>query len=669
MDARRYAACLLPQAIGHELSYAIPDDLVGAVRPGMRVEVPLRNGRVIALVNAVSDRAPAGMEIKPLTRVLDDDPYFDAAGMKFLGWVSEYYLAPPGLVLRAAWPSSTRKIHKRKGRELAPPDDVEESSIPVPPPPAALTAAQQTALDAITGAVTGATSSPFLLRGVTGSGKSEVYLRACKEALDAGKSALVLVPEIALAIQLVAWFRARFGNQIVVLHSRLTQAERDRGLAEARRGPRIVIGARSAVFAPAFNLGLIVVDEEHESAFKQEDAMPHYHARDAALMRGKLSSCPVVLGSATPSLEVAAQARAGRITLLELPERIDGAPMPEVRLLRVDPKSGAISPKLATAIAETVGRGEQALLFLNRRGFSPVLLCVACGYRPRCPECSTSLVFHARDGRLVCHWCGHESPVPGKCPSCAGEAFRALGLGTQRVEAEVAELLPGATVVRMDLDTTRKRTAHRDLLTTFSTGDVLVGTQMIAKGLDFPRLTLVGVILADLSLSLPDFRAAEKTFQILTQVAGRAGRRKIRGTVLIQTLDPEAPAIRAAQAQDYWAMYDAEIAERKSLGYPPFTRIIRLRVTGPRRASVEGAAHALAEAATKSLPAGASVLGPAPAFPAVVARRHRWHLLLKGPALGPLRDAARSAMAAVGAMPGAKNLRLSADVEPVNVMS
>ncbi len=664
-----FAQCLLPQAIDRPLTYAVPEALAGRVGPGVRVQVPLRGKEAVALVLGLTATAPEGLAIRELTKVLDAEPFYDAAMLKFLAWVGDYYLAPAGLVLRAAWPQGTRTVRKREPRAAA----VEPAGAAAGgrEAPRRLNPAQQAALDRIGGAMAARRYEPFLLHGVTGSGKTEVYLHAAGAALDAGRSALVLVPEITLAHQVVAWFRARFGDRVTVLHSRLTGAERMRALEACRRGPRIVVGARSAVFAPLAAPGLIVVDEEHEAAYKQEETAPFYHARDCALMRGKFESCPVVLGSATPALETAAQARRGTLPLLAMPGRIDATPLPrmEVVSMRFEGASRAIGSPLAAALRETVARGDQALLFLNRRGFAPVLLCTGCGKACRCTTCSTTMVFHPRETALKCHWCGARVPVPRRCPDCGAEALRALGLGTQRVEQEAADLLPGARLVRMDQDTTRSRTAHGELLDRFADGDVLIGTQMVAKGLDFPRLALVGVIMADEALALPDFRAAERTFQILTQVAGRAGRRSVQGRVIIQTHAPTHPVILAAAAHDYWKAFDAEVAVRKLLGYPPYGRLVRFRLTGRRREEVVAAARRLAATLGTILPPKTVVLGPAPAHPAMVANTHRWHLVLKGPSGAALRVAARRGLDALARGVDPHRVRVTADPDPVNVMS
>ncbi len=665
MAGPRYAHCLVPQAIARLLTYLVPAELAESVRPGVRVRLPLRRGSVTGIVLKVDGECPAGIEPKSVGGVTCPEPLFDAPMLEFLQWVADYYLAPAGLVLRAALPAPLRKTRerRRKGPELPAPPERD-----TPPP---LSPAQEAALEPVAAAVDGGKHEVFLLHGVTSSGKTEIYLRAAGTALAAGKSAIVLVPEIALSYQVVELFRARFGRVVSVLHSRLTGAERARAVETLRAGPRIVIGARSAIFAPAVNPGLIVVDEEHEAAYKQEDAVPFYHAVECALVRAKLHSCPLVLGSATPSLESAARGKGGAFRLLSLPERIDSIPLPRVEVspMAAEPFGTVIGARLRDVLRETVERGEQALLFLNRRGFAPAVLCTSCGKPLTCTECSTSMVFHIRENALRCHWCGKHGPVPARCPSCNSTALKPIGIGTQKVEHEVAEFLPRARIVRMDRDTTRSRLAHRDLLDRFAEGDILVGTQMVAKGFDFPRLTAVGVILADVSMTLPDFRSAERTFQLLTQVAGRAGRRDRQGLVILQTFAPDSPVIRAAANHDYWTFYAAETAQRRAFGYPPFGRLVRFRLTGRSRDDVAGAAGELAKFVSARLPTGASVLGPAPACPAVVARKHRWHLLLKGKDGGALRDLGRRGMEHVAARAEAKGVQVSVDVNPLNVMS
>ncbi|HEY6106844.1 MAG TPA: primosomal protein N', partial [Anaeromyxobacteraceae bacterium] len=451
----------------------------------------------------------------------------------------------------------------------------------------ALTPAQAAALARIEGAF-GAFAT-FLLHGVTGSGKTEVYLQAIARARAAGRGALVLVPEIALTPQLSGRFRARFGDEVALLHSGLSDAERHAEWLRLRRGEaRICVGVRSAIFAPVEDLAVIVVDEEHEQSFKQEDG-PAYHARDLAVVRGRLEDAVVILGSATPSLESLENARRGRYRALTLPVRVDDRPMPAVELVNLSgarrggraPAAGLISPPLAAALDETLLAGQQAILFLNRRGYQSLVLCEACGAEARCPDCSVSQTHHARRGLLLCHYCGKSEPMNGLCPACGGLRF-GLGVGTEQVEEAVRGLLPRARVERLDRDTVTTADDTAGVLARFARRevDVLVGTQMVTKGHDFPGVTLVGVVLADTALALPDFRAAERTFQLLAQVAGRAGRGADAGRVLIQTFNPRSPAIARAVAHDYLGFAEEELARRQVLHYPPYARLLAVRVEG-----------------------------------------------------------------------------------------
>ncbi|HYG69777.1 MAG TPA: primosomal protein N', partial [Anaeromyxobacteraceae bacterium] len=412
--------------------------------------------------------------------------------------------------------------------------------------------AQAAALGEIEGALAAGRPRTFLLHGVTGSGKTEVYIRAIRAALAQGKTALVLVPEIALTPQTVRRFRAHFGDRVAVLHSRMSDGERYDAWRAIRDGRYpIVIGPRSAVFAPLENLGLVVVDEEHEASYKQFDPAPRYHARDVAVMRAHRAGAVCVLGSATPSLESLANAKAAKYRLLKMPERVpvrgkQPAPLPPVRVVdlarekEVRRLKGALSHDLRNAIRARLDRREQVILLQNRRGYAPVLTCDDCGFTPHCRDCAVSLTVHKPRRQLRCHYCGWTERQPDACPKCGSGALALLGAGTQRVEEELAEAFPEARVLRMDLDTTARRGAHRRLLDAFGSGeaDVLLGTQMVAKGLDFPRVTLVGVVNADTGMLLPDFRAAERTFQLLAQVAGRAGRRDLPGEVILQTRNP-----------------------------------------------------------------------------------------------------------------------------------
>ncbi len=454
-----------------------------------------------------------------------------------------------------------------------------------PTPDPALTDEQQEVLSELLPAVD-CGNGAFLLHGVTGSGKSEVFIRAVRRCLQRGRGAIVLVPEIVLTPQMVTWFRARFGDVAAVLHSRLSAGERFDEWRRIRLGrARVVIGARSAVFAPVERLGLIVVDEEHEQSYQSEH-FPQYDAREIAISRCKREGAALVLASATPSILTFARMERGDYTLLEMPHRVHNRPLPEVTLadmrkeLRLGNK-GIFSQALMQRMDDCIRAGRQMMLFINRRGYAQFVNCRACGEAIRCSQCDVTMTYHETDHRLHCHWCGASIPMPDKCPSCGSLYIRACGIGTQRVEMEVKKRYPSVGVIRMDVDTTATKDAHAQLLSRFRAREaqVLIGTQMIAKGLDFPEVTLVGAVLADTSLNMPDYRAPERTFQLLTQVAGRAGRADLPGQVVIQTYMPEHYAIRAAAAQDYRAFYRMEFDRRKRDLYPPFTMMARLLCT------------------------------------------------------------------------------------------
>ncbi len=539
--------------------------------------------------------------------------------------------------------------------------------------PALLTEGQQRAVHALTAALDGPGFRPFLLQGVTGSGKTEVYLRAAEHTLASGKGALVLVPEIALTPQLVGRFRSRFGAQVAVLHSGLTPSERRRHWQALRAGRvRLAVGVRSAVFAPVARLGLLVVDEEHDPSFKQEE-MLRYQARDLAVVRARDAGAVVVLGSATPSLESYENARRGRYQLLELPVRVDDRPLPTVQLvdLRRRPRAQAETPPVlaeesAQALSETLERGQQAILFLNRRGHSTTLVCQACGQSLSCAQCDVALTLHLYPPAVQCHYCGAAHAVPEVCRACGGPLLR-LGSGTERVEAEVQARCPTARVARLDRDSVGTGERLTERLAAFARGelDVLVGTQMVAKGHDFPGVTLVCVVSADTGLLLPDFRAAERTFQLLTQVAGRAGRGQDIGRVLVQTYNPEAEPVARAAAHDFVGFAARELEWRRALAYPPFSRLAAIRLEGADAGRTASGARALAHLLERSLPPAASgvrLLGPAPAPLSRLKGLSRWQLLLKAPqhrVLRPVLDAAERALPSLP--PGVRGIL---DVDP-----
>ncbi|MBI3327073.1 MAG: primosomal protein N' [Nitrospinae bacterium] len=542
-----------------------------------------------------------------------------------------------------------------------------------------LNPAQHEALQQICDRLRRAAFAPVLLHGVTGSGKTEVYMRAIATTLAQGKQAIYLVPEIALTPQLLARMHARFGRAVAVLHSRLTPGERiDEWSRVRNQQASVVIGPRSAVFAPLERVGLLIVDEEHDASYKQEDA-PRYLARDVAVMRAKLSKAVVVLGSATPSLESFLNAQRGRYHYLELPEHVRAQGLPEVvvvDLRRPDNHAGreeVLSLPLRAAITARLARGEQVLLFLNRRGYATFVQCHECGFICQCQRCSVALTFHLDDRLLKCHYCEFSSSPPTVCPQCRGTRVEYFGTGTQKVEREVRRLFPDARVSRMDRDATGGRHAHQQILGSLARGeiDILIGTQMIAKGHDFPNITLVGVVSADVTLGLPDFRAAERTFQVLTQVAGRAGRGDVPGEVIVQTYAPQHYAIQRAQTHDFQGFYAEEVTYRRRLGYPPAVRLAALRFDARDSQAVEQFSQACAALLRPHIHEveGVVMLGPAPAVLAKLKNRYRWHLLLKAPTAKRLHTVLEQGLSALkrAAIP-LSGVRLSIDVDPVNLL-
>jgi primosomal protein N' (replication factor Y) len=633
------------------------------------------------------------------------------------------------LILTGATPATIRKLEDKALISIAPEVDERDPYAKeeiLPTVPMTLNAEQLTALNKIRKAIDQETGrqgdkvttptrsdslplspsplvpqSTFLLHGVTGSGKTEVYLQAIAHTLEQGKGAIVLVPEISLTPQTVERFKARFSSGplrtlVAVLHSHLSAGERHDEWHKIRQGrARIAIGARSAIFAPVDPLGLIIVDEEHEHSYKQEEA-PRYHARDVAVVRGQMEGAVVVLGSATPSMESFYNTKRGKYGLLELTVRVDDQKMPIVRV--VDMRSEGrkqkgvpiFSTQLKEAITQRLEKNEQTILFLNRRGYSTSLLCPQCGYVAECPNCSVSLTFHRRAAKLLCHICGHSAPAPTVCPEpkCRSAAIRYSGLGTEKVEDTLAKLFPHARITRMDSDTLKKKDDYRRILGDFRLGkiDILVGTQMIAKGLHFPNVTLVGIIYADLSLHMPDFRAGERTFQLLTQVAGRAGRGDVEGEVFVQAFTPFHPAIQYARRHDFIGFYDQEIEFREQLKYPPVGRIALLTLRGRNedkvRLSAEhvrtelekllaqrAASVSLAPSEKRQQDAGGTlgdlvIAGPAPAPLARAETFYRYQLMLRTRAMTKLSRAIAE-MQETLALPD--DVLLAVDIDPVDL--
>ena len=538
-----------------------------------------------------------------------------------------------------------------------------------------LNAEQRLAVEALNQAIEDP-SRPLLLFGVTGSGKTEIYLQAIRHALTLGRTALVLVPEISLTPQTVERFKARFADsqqEVAVLHSHLSAGERYDEWYKIHSGAtRIVIGARSAVFAPLDRLGIIIVDEEHEGSYKQEEA-PRYHARDVAVLRAQRERCAVVLGSATPSMESWHNVQIGKYRLLQLRQRVDGRRMPLIRVLdmrktaRSSHSEAICAPALVDAIRKRLAEGEQTILFLNRRGFSTTMLCQACGYVCRCVDCSVALTYHRDAAQLACHICGYNQRAPHACPACKDPAVRHSGVGTQKVEDAVKRMFPKARVARMDADAMSRKHAYHQTLQAFKEGtiDILVGTQMIAKGLHFPNVTLVGIINADLSLHLPDFRGGERTFQLLTQVAGRAGRGEVEGEVLVQTFTPFSPAIQFARHHDFEGFFEQELEFRERFGFPPFSRMILITARARLRELAEFTAQTLVRRLKEAAPENTAVGDTAPA-PLEKARGfYRFQTTLRGPSARQLTSVVQQTFAAC---PLPEDVFIAVDVDPVNLL-
>lgn len=694
------------------LSYRIPVGM--AVGPGHAVQVPLGRGRAVGIVTAVGEElADTPAALRPLLGLVDPEPVLSPALVALAQWIARRYACylpqalaamvpaavrqgrrlPPGprhLAAQAAPPRGARRLaayryavahpgcaegelRRATGLDRAGLDallaggflrEVVPDPSPGWPPPAPppLNAAQQEALEQIR------RHRVTLLEGVTGSGKTEVYLALMREVLAAGGSALLLVPEIALTPQTVERIRRQLGPAVGVWHSRLTDRERLATWARARQGAlRVVVGARSAVFLPLPRLAAIVVDEEHEGTYKQDDH-PRYHTREVAEERARLEGARLVLGSATPSLESAYRARSGQIGWARLPNRFGAAVLPRVAVvdMREELRRGnrsMFSLTLRRALEARLRLGQQSLLFLNRRGYASFVLCRDCGQAVRCRHCSVTLTYHRQPESLVCHYCQARQAVPTGCPACGSRRIRHFGVGTQQVAEEVQRLWPTARVLRADRDAVAEdgREAYERLYRAFRDGaaDVLVGTQMVAKGMDWPRVTLVGIVAADVALHLPDFRAAERTFQLLVQAAGRAGRRSEAGEVVIQTYSPRHYAVAAAAQQDFQAFYEAELAFRRELGYPPFGSLWLVEIRGEDGEAVRQEAERAAAAVEQAWPE-VERLGPVPAPIARLRGQHRLHLLLRD------RGGGRSGPPPLP--PPAAGVTLTVTVDPYHMM-
>lgn len=734
-DAREgmIATVVLPEGVDKPLDYLVPPHLAASVEPGRRVQVPLGRGnrRRMAYCVAVRTGELPQHPLKQVAAVEDDKPLLSPRMLDLTAWMAERWLARRGEVLEAVLPAGVRLKRRVKRVPVLVATDLTPARRPTPaqqkvldmaakpipldellkraeanrgvinrllkagllaeqgqvirepePEPAeplptgaavpTLSADQQQALAAILTPLRAGRHETITLFGVTGSGKTEVYLQAVAETLSHGRQAIVLVPEISLTPQTCDRFRSRFGR-VAVLHSHLTPAERHAHWREIAAGRvNVIVGARSAIFAPAPRLGLIVIDEEHESSFKQATA-PRYHARDVAEWIAKREQVPLVLGSATPSLETFARCLSGDWQMCRMPSRVGGSHLPAVITVdlrdRKTRAKGAISPRLAAGIEWAINAGGQVMLLLNRRGFATHVQCRGCGHAIHCPQCDLGLTLHQPGSRGICHGCGLVTKLPASCPECGAGDLVHRGTGTQRLEDQVRAQFRGIRVARMDTDTMRSRGSHERTLTAFRQHeiDLLVGTQMIAKGLDFPNVMLVGVINADAALHLADFRASERTCQLVTQVAGRSGRGPRGGRVVVQTSTPEHPAMRAAAAHDYEAFVRSELPIREALLYPPFGSVVRLVVRSLQDQAASDWADHLADRLRQAAgddPA-IRILGPAPAPIARIRDRYRWHLQVHGPSGESLRSLVRQATAGLKTP---HEVAWIVDVDPVEML-
>jgi primosomal protein N' (replication factor Y) len=728
----------VPVPVREVFDYLPPDAAdLGALRPGMRIEVPFGQRRKIGVLVDIAEASEVDpRRLKHALAVLDEAPLLSAGDLKLLAWASRYYHHPIGEAIASAFtvllrkgesaaPETVRRLCpaglggidaeeavRRAPRQAAllhllreAPDGLAPSGLagldwdwrgaaeslvrkglavwrdgaaqPLSAAgamprsaPLRLNADQEAAVAAVTAAL--GTYRAFLLDGVTGSGKTEVYLQLAQEVLARGQQVMVLVPEISLTPQLEARFRARFPVPVAVFHSGLADTERRRTWLGMQRGETaILLGTRSAVFTPMKSPGLIVLDEEHDASFKQQDGF-RFSARDVAVMRANLLKVPVLLGSATPSLESVCNARqGGRYRLLQLPGRAGGAVPPSFRLLDIRGQRlvEGISSRLAAHISETLARGEQALLFVNRRGFAPTLICHACGWVAQCRCCDANLVIHAGDGRLRCHHCGYEQALVRVCTGCGDSELHPLGLGTERIEAALAELFPEARVARIDRDSIRRKSQLHRVLDDIHAGriDILVGTQMLAKGHHFPGVTLVGIVNVDAGLYSTDFRAGERTAQLIMQVAGRAGREERPGSVVLQTRHPDHPLLQSLVREGYSAFARACAEERKAAELPPFAYQALWRAESPTPEAPSRFLKGLAELAGRISEPSLRVLGPAPAPLARRAGRYRYQLLLQSAQRGTLHGAVERLLTAVSELPESGRVRWSIDIDPVDL--
>jgi primosomal protein N' (replication factor Y) len=650
-----YAEVFVSCPLDSSFTYSVPEDM--DVRVGMRVRVEFGKRTMQGYVVSLHCNKPEGFKVKDIIEPIDDTPIFNESLVELAHEISATYLAAPGEVLSTALPSGYRPSDRHKhpfGSCLK--------------YNAALMPQQEAVFNAILDAEKN-DSLLHLIHGITGSGKTEVYIKLAQHMIERNRSVIYCVPEINLSSQIYERLHHVFGDSLIVYHSQLTKNQRLHNWKRFYSGDaRIAIGTRSAIFLQNSDLGCIIIDEEHDGSYK-ENSTPRYNARRVAFYRSRREKCLCVLGSATPSIETMYAAKKGLIGLHSLTERYGDAQLPEVEIIKIDPekKDKNLSPLLTLYTKRTLDSGHQVIYLLNRRGFSPVVMCGSCSSILECPHCNVSLTYH-KNGSLLCHYCGYVQALPKICPSCSSEEIIRVGAGTQRVEESVEKIFNGKNVFRMDQDSTRKKGTIYDVIGRMNSGeiDILLGTQMVAKGFDFPRVSLVGVLLADIGLNIPDFRASERIFSLLVQVSGRSGRGKEPGRVIIQTLDDGHPLFQFLQKQDYEGFYHHELETRRALCYPPFSRLARLLIRGKNRDAVEKNIYALRDELKKNMAGDSSIilLGPAAAPLEKVGDNYRYHIILKGARLENLCRVISLSRHIISD----RNLYLEIDIDPYDIL-
>ncbi len=664
MCAVYYIDVLLPLPIYATFTYSAEKEKFPRIHPGTRIIVPFgRKNIYTALVIKVHDQDP-GYQTKEISGLLDSQPVVNEQQLTLWQWISEYYMCAPGEVFKAAMPAQLNLQRKTRIRKQDAPEVVPLSN---------LNTAQSRAFNEINTAFE--TTEVVLLHGVTSSGKTEIYIHLIQQALDNKKQVLYLLPEIALTTQIINRLRSVFGDKVSVYHSKYSLSDRIKtwNALLASDEPRVVLGVRSAIFLPFRNPGLIIIDEEHENTYKQFDPAPRYHARDTAIMMARQMGAKVLLGTATPSVETYYNCRTGKYSLVELNERYLNLLLPEIQVenVRLSRKRKQMHSHftsiLVNEIKTVLESKEQVILFQNRRGFSLFLTCTECGEVPRCKYCDVSLTYHKRENRLRCHYCGYTTEIPHKCPVCNQGDLKLHGFGTEKIEEETGLIFPGATIERLDTDAASSRKSYENLIARFESGqsDILVGTQMISKGLDFDNVKLVGIVDADNMLNYPDFRAHERSFQLMSQVAGRAGRKNARGKVIIQTSYPDHPVIKCILNNDYLSLYLKQIEERKSFSYPPFSRLVDVTLKHRDIHIVDQASAELAERIRKRVTE--KIMGPEYPLVSRIRNLHLKRLLIKIERMNSLQHTKNSIVQTVNSLrdiEAFRGLQYTIDVDP-----